>query len=177
MTSRTVGRRVMQPMAAHAEVHVQTCLAHSDRLCPHVSMTGCTLNLGADVRPVPKLHMRRLVKPVDAMPENLVTFFLVGGNFLDFRFIGCNHLVAGHTERHVGDGHIRSLCRSLVTVGTPHAMLQVYLVSESNRLRHVGRINVKVILGIRQQIRMCSRKLSRGYVRRVLALCMMARGA
>ena len=136
----------MHPMATNTKSHIQAGLAHSDCLVFHVTMTGGAIDVRADMRPMPELHVRGLVEPVDATPGNLLALFLVRGYLLDLRLIGSNHQVADHAELYVGNGRIRTRGYSLMTVRALHMVLQMRLMSEGDRLLYIGRIIVGEIL-------------------------------
>ncbi len=164
----------MHSVAPHTKSHIQPCLAHSDRLLLHISVTGGAIDSGTNVRSMPKLHVSRLIKPVDAMPGDLLTLFLVCGDFFDLWFIGCNDLVAAHTELHVRDSRIRTLAHTFMTICTLHPMLQVHLVCERDGLLDMSRIGVNVILSRSQQSWMCSSELPGSYIGRVLHFRLLA---
>src|SRR5690348_3987022 len=164
MASRAIRRCLEHSMAVHAETHVQSFFAHRNGSLPHVPVTRCAIDARADVRSMPELHMYRRVEPENALPGNQLTFFLIGSHFLDFRLVGCNHLVAGHTELNIGNGSVRAVSHSLVAVCTLHAILQMYLVSEGDRLLDVGRVLIKVVSGRFLHAGVSNGELSRGRI-------------
>src|SRR5687767_5139777 len=58
VTGQTVDRRLVFPVAAHAEAHVEIDVPLRDRLLANVAVTRRALHLGADVRSVVELHVR-----------------------------------------------------------------------------------------------------------------------
>ena len=174
MTGRTIRRSLVHSVAPHTKSHIQACLAHSDRLLLHISVTSGAINTGTDVRSMSKLHVSRLIEPVDAMPRDLLTLFLVCGDLFDLWFIGCDDLVAAHTELHVRDSRIRTFGHTFMAICTLHPVLQVHLVCERDRLLDMSRIEVNVILRRSQQGWMRSSELPGSYIGRMLHFRLLA---
>src|SRR5579864_8600464 len=78
------------------------------------------------------------IKPVNALPGNVLSFVGVSCKLLDFRVVHGNRLVTCHTEADAGNSSIRPLRDSLMTACALHIVLQMNLVIESNRLDRSG---------------------------------------
>ena len=83
---------------------------------------------------MPELHVRCRIKPVDSLPGDVLPFGGIGSEFLDFRFVRGNHLMACHTESNAGNSGVRSLGHAGVAAGALHAMLEMKLVIEGDWL-------------------------------------------
>jgi hypothetical protein len=78
------------------------------------------------------------IKPVDALPRNVLSFVGVGRKLLDFRVVHGNRLVTCHAEADAGNSSVRPLRDSLMTACALHIVLQMNLVIEGNRLDRSG---------------------------------------
>ena len=93
----------------------------------------------ADVRGMLESHVDFGIKPVHALPGRFLPFGSVGREFLDFRFIGGNGLMACHAEGDTGNSGVRSLGYARVAALALKAVLDMNVVLEGDRL-HGGRL-------------------------------------
>lgn len=125
-------------MAGEAKVHAEIECLDGDRLLRHVAVALLAGNSSVDMRCMPEPNVRSGIKPEDSLPGDLLAFGSEAGQFLDFRFIRCNHLMACHTKGDARNSRVGSLGHASVTAAALQIMLEVNFVIEGDRLDRRG---------------------------------------
>ena len=121
-------------MTTQTEIHRQIFGAHGDGLLRDVTVALLAIHAGVDVRRMPKTNVALRIKPVDALPGNILAFVSVRGEFLDLRIVQCDGLVTSHAKADVWNSGVWALRHSFVTVSAINVVLQVDLVVEGDGL-------------------------------------------
>lgn len=117
MARHAIDRNLVLHMAANAVAHVQVHRTHRDGLLGHVAMARRAIDSRANMRRVIEFHVRRLLKLVDALPRNVLSLGLVGGDLFDFGMVCIDRDVTRHADGHAGDCRIGSLVDPCVAEG------------------------------------------------------------
>jgi hypothetical protein len=134
MACHAIHRDIVLPVTLNAEAHVQIDGANGHRLLRQVTMTLSTGNARANVRGVIELHVRGRFKSVDALPRHVFSIVEVGGKFLDLGLAGRDYAMTVHAEIRAGDAGVGPLVDSYVAIGALHAIGNVDLMGELDRL-------------------------------------------
>lgn len=117
MTCSAIYRYSLRFVAGEAKVHAEIECLDGDRPLRHVAVALFAGNSSVDMRCMPEPDVRSGIKPEDWLPRDLLAFGSVAGQFLDFRSIRCNHLMAGHTKGDARYSSVRSLGHTDVATG------------------------------------------------------------
>lgn len=96
-------------MARNAKPHRVIHCAHRHRLLRHISVARRAIHSRANVRCMIEFHVRRLFKPVHALPRNILALGLICGDLLDFWIRGIDGDMARHAEVRAGKARVWSL--------------------------------------------------------------------
>lgn len=115
-------------------MHRQIFGLYSDRFLRHISMALLAGNSSADVWCMLELDVHRWIKPIDPLPRDVLPLGRIGREFLDFRIICGNHLMARHAEGNAGNSRVWPLSHASVAASTLQVMLEMNTVIESDGL-------------------------------------------
>src|SRR5688572_6164243 len=139
MTRQAIRGRVVLTVTRDAEAHVQIDIALRHRLLRDVSVTGRTLDFGANVRRVVELHVRLLRVAVHALPREIDPLIAHGGDLLDARPVGRDGVVADHARPDARQPRDRTSRHAFVAVlGAGDLLADVHVVRKLDRLDRVG---------------------------------------
>lgn len=134
MTRHAINRSVLLLMAIDTKPHRMVHFALRHRLLLHVAMANGAIHSRPDMRRMVELHVRGGLEAVHALPRDVLASRSVRREFLDLRFIGGDHLMAGHTEVDAWNSRIRALIDPNVALRTLHAVRQMNFMRISDRL-------------------------------------------
>jgi hypothetical protein len=128
MARHAIHRRLLLLVAADTKSHRVIHGAFGHGRLGHVTVARRAIHASANVRCMIKLHMRRWFKAVDTLPRNVFSARLVGSQFLDFRFIGGDHLMTRHAEIDAGYPRIRSLIHSHMAINALQSIREMHFM-------------------------------------------------
>ena len=134
MARNAINRNFALLMARYAKAHRVIHCAHRHRLLRHIAVARGAVHSRANMRCVIEFHMRRLLKPVNALPRNILSFGLIRGDFLDFWIRGIDGDMARHAEVRAWKARIWSLFDAHVAKHALQLIRQVDFVRERDRL-------------------------------------------
>ena len=134
MTGNAVHIDSLRLVAAQAKAHRQVLGSHRYRAVGYIAMALLAANSIADVRGMLESDVRSRIRPEDGLPGDVLTFGGIGGEFLNFRIIGGNALMACHTKADAGNSGIRSLGYARMAALALEAVLDMNLVIKRDRL-------------------------------------------
>ena len=134
MTGNAVHIDSLRLMAAQAKAHRHVFGSHRYRALGYIAMALLAPNRIADVRGMLESDVHSRIKPEDGLPGDFLTFGGVGREFLNFRIIGGNGLMACHTKADARNSRIGSLGYTRVAALALKAVLDMNLVIERDRL-------------------------------------------
>ena len=113
----------------------------------NISMARRARNFGANVRRMIETHMGLVIPPVNALPRNILTPFVVCNHLLNDRRIRCDELVTNHAFLDSGNRCNRSFGHCFMAKITLQlGFFDVWLVSVCDGL-YGFRTDVKEMLG------------------------------
>ncbi len=121
-------------MAVHAVTHGQVNGAYNHSLLGHIPVTTRASDFRADVRCMVESDMGARDEAVNALPRDIFPARRIGGNFPDLGPVGGDGLVAGHANFGAGDGRVRALIDTDVTVDASYPLSQMDLVAVGDGL-------------------------------------------
>ena len=121
-------------MALNAKTHRMVHFSLGHRLRVHIAVARDAVHSRANVRRVIELHVRGRLESVNALPGNVFAARAVRCQFLDFRLVGGDHLVASHAEIDARDPGIRPLIHSHMAIGALHPVREMHFVRVGNGL-------------------------------------------
>ena len=145
VTRQAVNRRLPFIVAIHAKAHRVLDVSLGDGLFGDVPMTGRAFDLRSDMRRVIELDVIFVGEPVDALPRQVDALVSHGRHLLDAGPIGCDGVVADHAGPEARNTRDRSLVHPFVAELAHHALADVRVMRELDRLLRVGPPIQKVI--------------------------------
>src|SRR6185436_5059319 len=134
MAREAIVRRLLLPVAVHAEPHAVIDGVLGDRHLREVAVAGGAVDARSNVRRVVEAHVRLAAEAVDALPRDLDPLVRVVGHLLNQRLVGGDLAVADHAGLDARDAGDRPALHRLVAVGALRLFLDVRLVRERKRL-------------------------------------------
>jgi len=115
-------------VAPHTVSHGEVYSSDRYGLLSHVAVTLGAGDARADMRRMIELDVGRGIEIVDPLPRDIFAPRGIGGHFLDFGFVGGDHLMASHAETGAWDASVGAFIDPRVAVGALHVVRQVDLV-------------------------------------------------
>src|SRR5215813_2330303 len=103
-------------MTGHAVAHAERYIALGHGLMRDVAMAGRALDVGADMRSVVELHVRRFRIAVNALPREIDAFVRHRGDLLNARLVRRDRGVTNQAGVDAGQTGPRSLGDALMAV-------------------------------------------------------------
>lgn len=163
MTYDAFHRNFLELVTVDAETHVHVHGPDRHSALPHVAVASGALHLGADMRGVIELHMRRGTVIINALPLDILTPGGEGRHFLDFGLIRGHRLMAHHAELDARDARHWTAFNVRMAVGAVHSVRQMDLVGVGDWL-HRGRMQTEEITNGIGQRTMGRREHGRGWI-------------
>jgi len=124
-------------MAIDAKTHGEVDFSLGHRLLLHVAVANRAIHSCANVRRMIEFQVDGGLKIIDALPGDVLASRFVASQPLDFRFIGGDHLVAGHTKIDTRNTRVRPLINPDMALRALHAVRQMYFVGVRDWLDRV----------------------------------------
>lgn len=125
-------------MASDAKPHRVVHFSFGYSLLPHIAMANRAIDPRPNMWGMIELYMSGGLEAVDALPGHVLTSRSVRREFLDFRFICGDHLMAGHAEIDARNPRIGPLIDADVTLRALHAVRQMHFVRVGDWLHGLG---------------------------------------